>query len=41
MRGVILPGGSEWPLIRNDGVGTVDARYTLQTEDGVKININP
>ena len=39
MRGIILPGGSEWPLIRPDGVGTVDARYTLQTDDGVKINI--
>lgn len=39
MRGIILPGGSEWPLIRPDGVGLIDARYTLQTDDGVKINI--
>jgi len=39
MRGVVLPGGSEWPLIRPDGVGCIDARYTLKTDDGVLINI--
>lgn len=39
LRGVVLPGGSEWPLIRPDGVGCIDARYTLRTDDGVLINI--
>jgi hypothetical protein len=39
MRGRILPGGAEWPLVRPDGVGLVDARYTLETDDGVLINI--
>jgi hypothetical protein len=39
LRGRILPGGAEWPLIRPDGVGMVDARYTWETDDGVLINI--
>ena len=39
LRGKILPGGGDWPLLRPDGVGVVDARYTLQTDDGVLINI--
>jgi len=39
VHGRILPGGAEWPLIRPDGVGTVDARYTLETDDGVLINV--
>jgi len=39
IRGKILPGGAEWPLVRPDGVGIIDARYTLETDDGVLINI--
>ena len=39
LRGKILPGGGDWPLLRPDGVGIVNARYTLQTDDGVLINI--
>lgn len=39
LNGVVLPGGGDWPLIRPDGVGCVDARYTLKTDDGVLINI--
>lgn len=39
VRGKILPGGGDWPLIRPDGVGVVDARYTYETDDGVYINI--
>lgn len=39
MRGRILPGGGDWPLLRPDGVGLVDARYTFETDDGVLINI--
>lgn len=39
VRGQILPGGGDWPLLRPDGVGIVNARYTLQTDDGVLINI--
>ncbi|WP_405970492.1 DUF3237 domain-containing protein [Streptomyces sp. NBC_00988] len=39
LRGTILPGGGDWPLIRPDGVGLTDARYTYLTDDGVLINI--
>ncbi len=39
LRGKVLAGGGDWPLIRPDKVGIVDARYTLQTDDGVFINI--
>lgn len=39
LRGRILPGGGEWPLLRPDGVGVVDARYTWETDDGVLINV--
>ncbi|KQU48109.1 hypothetical protein ASG67_12255 [Sphingomonas sp. Leaf339] len=39
LRGKILPGGGDWPLLRPDGVGIVDARYTFETDDGVYINI--
>lgn len=37
MQGTILPGGNDWQLIKKDGVAEVDARYTLQTSDGVLI----
>lgn len=39
LRGKVIPGGTEWPLVRHDGKGTIDARYTFQTDDGVYINI--
>lgn len=39
LRGRILRGGGDWPLVRPDGVGIVDARYTYETDDGVLINI--
>lgn len=39
LKGRVVPGGTEWPLVRPDGVGTIDARYTFETDDGVFINI--
>ncbi|WFE76618.1 DUF3237 domain-containing protein [Roseinatronobacter sp. S2] len=39
IRGEILPGGTEWPLVRPDGVDSIDARYSFETDDGVLINI--
>ena len=39
LKGRVIPGGTEWPLVRPDGVGTIDARYTFKTDDGVFINI--
>ena len=37
--GVVLAGGSDWFLERPDGVGQLDARYSLRTHDGVIINV--
>lgn len=37
--GRILPGGTEWPLVRPDGVSRIDARYSLQHDDGSVIGV--
>jgi hypothetical protein len=38
IRGKVLPdSGGDWPLVRPDGVLDFDARYLLQTDDGVLI----
>lgn len=39
LRGVVLPGGADWQLVRNDGVAILEARYTLQTDDGALIYV--
>ena len=38
--GRVLAGGADWQLIRSDGVAFLDARYTLETDDGVQIYVN-
>ena len=40
LSGHILPGGADWQLIRTDGVAILDARYTMETEDGALIYVN-
>jgi hypothetical protein len=40
LSGRILPGGADWQLIRSDGVVFLDARYTLETDDGAQIYVN-
>jgi Protein of unknown function (DUF3237) len=39
LSGRILPGGADWQVVRSDGVVEVDARYTLETDDGALIYI--
>jgi hypothetical protein len=39
LRGKVLPGGADWQVIRGDGVADLDARYTLETDDGAKIYV--
>lgn len=39
LKGRILPGGADWQLIRPDGVAELEARYTVQTDDGSLISI--
>lgn len=40
LEGRIVPGGADWQFVRADGVLCIDARYTLQSDDGVLIMIN-
>jgi len=40
LSGRILPGGADWQIVRGDGIVEVDARYTLETDDGALIYIS-
>jgi hypothetical protein len=40
LKGTVLPGGADWQLIRTDGFTDVDARYTLQTDEGHLIYVS-
>ncbi|MBK8456059.1 MAG: DUF3237 domain-containing protein [Phyllobacteriaceae bacterium] len=37
LSGRILPGGSDWPLIRRDGASAIEAFYTIEATDGTLI----
>jgi hypothetical protein len=39
LNGKVVPGGADWQFVRADGAVVVDAKYTLQTDDGVLIMI--
>lgn len=39
IRGVILPGGADWQIVRPDGVAELEAHYQFKTNDGVIIYI--
>jgi hypothetical protein len=39
LSGRVLAGGADWQVIRSDGVADLDARYTLETEDGALIYV--
>ena len=39
LKGKVLSGGGDWLLVRPDGVGELDARATLQTDDGALIYV--
>jgi Protein of unknown function (DUF3237) len=39
LRGMVLPGGADWQVIRDDGVAELEARYTLRTDDGALIYV--
>ncbi|MGH8143459.1 MAG: DUF3237 domain-containing protein [Steroidobacteraceae bacterium] len=39
IRGRILPGGADWQFVRPDGVLELEARYTLETDDGALIMV--
>lgn len=39
LSGRVLPGGADWQIVDPDGLTLVDARYLLETDDGVRIEI--
>jgi hypothetical protein len=39
LRGRLLPGGTDWQLVRQDGVTEIDATYMLRTDDGVLLRV--
>ncbi len=34
LTGRVLPGGGDWQILRPDGTADLDARYTIQADDG-------
>ena len=40
LNGVVLPGGADWPVVRDDGMTDIDARYTLKADDGALIYVS-
>jgi hypothetical protein len=39
LSGRVLPGGADWQIVRGDGVSQLEARYTLETDDGALIYV--
>jgi hypothetical protein len=37
--GKVLPGSGDWQIVRSDGVISLEARYTLESADGVRIAV--
>ncbi len=38
--GNVLPGGADWQFVESDGLTFVEAQYVIETEDGVRIEVN-
>lgn len=39
LSGKILPGGADWQVVRTDDTAELEARYTLETDDGALIYV--
>ncbi|HEY7038791.1 MAG TPA: DUF3237 domain-containing protein [Methylomirabilota bacterium] len=39
LKGVVLPGGADWQIVRGDGSARLEARYTIRTPDGALIYV--
>lgn len=39
LTGTVLPGGADWQVIREDGAAVLEARYTIQSQDGALIYV--
>ena len=40
LNGVVLPGGADWQVVREDGLTDIAARYTLKSEDGALLYVS-
>jgi hypothetical protein len=40
IKGIVLAGGADWQTVTPDGIAVLDARYTLQTDQGHSIYIS-
>jgi hypothetical protein len=40
LNGQVIAGGADWQFVRQDGAWEIEARYTLQTDDGVLIMVS-
>jgi hypothetical protein len=40
LQGRILPGGSDWALVRGDGASVIEAHYSIQASDGTLIYVH-
>ena len=39
LNGEVLPGGADWQYVRGDGVVELEARYSIQADDGSEIAV--
>ena len=39
IKGTLLAGGGDWPLMRSDGAGEIDARFVIKTDDNELIYV--
>lgn len=39
LQGRVLPGGADWQILRPEGTADLDARYTIQSDDGALIYV--
>jgi hypothetical protein len=40
LRGTVVPGGADWQVVHPDGTVALEARYTVQAEDGALVYVN-
>jgi Protein of unknown function (DUF3237) len=40
LRAEIVPGGADWQIVTSDGAASIEARYTLRTDDGALILVH-
>lgn len=40
IKGMVVPGGADWQLVRTDGCVTLEADYMIQADDGTLIHVH-